>query len=144
MFRVCMQNFKTFRVTIFFVCCAHRCEWSGCTFSSANSICKQSCVLLFSARISLTLFFEKATAVRKLARGGATSKRSISYTILGLFLKTMPCKPAFHACSAIKGVRNWGDWVHTPGWAWYFAKTLLPAQRRLIVFAYFLLVNLST
>jgi len=28
--------------------------------------------------------------------------------------------------------------------AWYFTKTLLPAQRRLIVFAYFLLVNLST
>ena len=31
------------------------CEWSDCNFSSANSICKHSCVLLFSARISLTL-----------------------------------------------------------------------------------------
>jgi len=31
-----------------------------------------------------------------------------------------------------------------PPGAWYFTKTLLPAQRRLIVFAYFLLVNLST
>ena len=29
-------------------------------------------------------------------------------------------------------------------WAWYFTKTLLPAQRRFIVFACFLLVNLST
>jgi len=29
-------------------------------------------------------------------------------------------------------------------WAWYFTKSLLPLQRKLIVFAYFLLVNLST
>ena len=35
-------------------------------------------------------------------------------------------------------------WLPPPLWAWYFTKTLLPAQRRLIVFAYFLLVNLST
>jgi len=28
-------------------------------FSSANSVCKHSCVLLFSARISLTLFFRR-------------------------------------------------------------------------------------
>jgi len=31
-----------------------------------------------------------------------------------------------------------------PPWAWYFTKTLLPAQKKLDVFAYFLLVNLST
>ena len=31
-----------------------------------------------------------------------------------------------------------------PPWAWYFTKSSSPAQRRLIVFAYFLLVNLST
>jgi len=30
------------------------CEWSDCDFSSANSICKHSCFLLFSARISVT------------------------------------------------------------------------------------------
>jgi len=35
--------------------------------SSANSVCKHSYVLLFSAGISLTLF-EKAAAVVKLAR----------------------------------------------------------------------------
>jgi len=29
--------------------------------------------------------FEKATAVRKLARDGVASKRSITYAILGLF-----------------------------------------------------------
>ena len=32
----------------------------------------------------------------------------------------------------------------TPPWAWYFTKTLFPAQRGLIDFAYFLLVNMST
>jgi len=32
----------------------------------------------------------------------------------------------------------------SPPWAWYFTKAYLPAQRRLTVFAYFLLVNLST
>ena len=37
-----------------------------------------------------------------------------------------------------------GAGVKLPAWAWYFTKTLLPAQRTLIVFAYFLLVNLST
>ena len=37
-----------------------------------------------------------------------------------------------------------GVGVNPPPWAWYFTKTLLPAQRRLTVFAYFLLVNLST
>jgi len=37
-----------------------------------------------------------------------------------------------------------GVGVKTPPWAWYFTKTLLPAQLRLTVFAYFLLVNLST
>jgi len=32
------------------------CKWSDCDFSSANSICKHSDVLLFPARISLTRF----------------------------------------------------------------------------------------
>jgi len=40
-----------------------------------------------------------ATAVRKLARDGAASKRSIIYAILSLFQKTMAYKPALHACS---------------------------------------------
>jgi len=31
-----------------------------------------------------------------------------------------------------------------PRWAWYFTKTLSSLQRRLIVFTYILLVNLST
>ena len=43
----------------------------------------------------------------------------------------------------VKGVRKGGVGVNPP-WTWYFTKTLSPAQRRLIVFAYFLLVNLST
>ena len=34
--------------------------------------------------------------------------------------------------------------VNPPPCAWYFTKSLLPAQRRLIVLAYILLVNLST
>ena len=55
------------------------------TFSSANSICKYSCVLLIFSRSSLTLFFEKSTEVTKLARDGVASKRSITYAILGLF-----------------------------------------------------------
>jgi len=36
-----------------------------------------------------------------------------------------------------------GFGVKTPAWAWYLTKTLLPAHTSLIVFAYFLLVNLS-
>ena len=44
---------------------------------------------------------------------------------------------------SLKGVRKGEGWTPTP-WAWYFTKKLLRAQRRLIVFAYFLLVNLST
>jgi len=55
--------FITFRVTLFsllmHICCAHRGdfhEWSDCDFSSsADSICKHSCVLLFSARICFAL-----------------------------------------------------------------------------------------
>jgi len=37
---------------------------------------------------------EKATAVRKLARNGVGSKRSITHAILGLFQEAH--KPAFH------------------------------------------------
>ena len=39
-----------------FVVCGNFCEWSDCDVSSANSVCKHSCVLPFSAGISLTLF----------------------------------------------------------------------------------------
>ena len=55
--------------------------------------------------------------------------------------------------SAGKGVDMSVPRVYTTGgglglkpasWALYFTKNLLPAQRRLITFAYFLLVNLST
>ena len=66
-FRACIQNFFiTFRVTIFsslaYICYTHRgyfWEWSDCDFSPANSICKHSCVLLFSVRIRLTLFLRR-------------------------------------------------------------------------------------
>jgi len=44
----------------------------------------------------------------------------------------------------VKGVRKRGLGLNPPTWAWYFTKSLLPAQRKLNVFAYFLLVNLST
>jgi len=37
-----------------------------------------------------------------------------------------------------------GAGVKTPPWAWNFTKTLLPAQKKVIVFVYILLVNLST
>ena len=40
------------------------------------------------------------------------------------------------------GLGDWG-W-HPPPSAWYFTKSSLPAQRRLTVFADFLIVNLST
>ena len=43
-----------------------------------------------------------------------------------------------------KGIRKWGIGLTKKPWAWFFAKTLLPAQRRLFVFAYILPVNLST
>ena len=41
------------------------------------------------------------------------------------------------------GVRKGRLRLKPPPWAWYFTKTLLPLQRRLIVFAYLLLVNFS-
>ena len=87
------------------VCCAH-CgdfyEWSDCDFSSADSNCKHSCLLLFSARIYLTLLWE-GDGSEKLARDSIVSKRSITFAILGLFQKTMAYKPAFHAYSAALG-----------------------------------------
>jgi len=39
---------------------------------------------------------EKATAVRKLARDGVASKRSITHAILDLFYEAYKYKPAFH------------------------------------------------
>jgi len=74
-FRDCIQKiFMTLRVTNFFFrdvdllsSLRNFCEWSDRDFS--NSVCKHSCVLLFSAGISLTLFLRrrqrwgKATAV---------------------------------------------------------------------------------
>jgi len=42
------------------------------------------------------------------------------------------------------GVRKEGGLgLKSPSWPWYFTKTLLPLQGKLVVFAYFLLVNLS-
>ena len=44
-----------------YICYGHRgyfCKWCDCGFSAANSICKHSCVLLFVARIGLTLFLK--------------------------------------------------------------------------------------
>jgi len=43
-----------------------------------------------------------------------------------------------------KGVRKGGVGVNPPPLELDILQNLLPAQRRLIVFAYFLLVNLST
>jgi len=39
----------------------------------------------FSSLLGLVSLFEKATAVKKLARDGFASKRSITHVILGLF-----------------------------------------------------------
>jgi len=46
-------------------------------------------------------------------------------------------------CFVLKGVRK-GSFGVKPPLSLIFYKILLPAQRRLIVFAYFLLVNLPT
>jgi len=43
-----------------------------------------------------------------------------------------------------KGVRKGGVGVKPATLSWIFYKSLLPAQRKLNVFAYFLLVNLQT
>jgi len=61
------------------------------TFSSAHSISKHSCVLLFSARISL----------KTLQKAWHCVEEFNHFAILGLFYETMTCKPAFHAHSAI-------------------------------------------
>ena len=45
---------------------------------------------------------------------------------------------------SLQGRTQGGIGVKNPPWAWYFTKTLLPSPRRLIVFAYFLFVGLST
>jgi len=91
-----------FRVTIFFfreiyrICFARRgdfCEWSDCNFLQLI-LFANSCVLLFSAGISLTPF-EKATAVRKLARDSIASKRSITPSILACFKKRWPTNRLF-------------------------------------------------
>ena len=68
-FRVCMQSFFiTLRATFVFFRdvdllwspqYSKFCAWSDCDFSSANSVCKHSCVLLFSAGISLTFFLRR-------------------------------------------------------------------------------------
>jgi len=46
--------------------------------------------------------------------------------------------------SHFKQRRTQGGWGWTPPWAWHFTKTLLPSQRRSIVFVHFFLVNFST
>jgi len=48
----------------------------------------------------------------------------------------------FSTLGGRKGVRKGGFWVSTHSLNLIFYKTLLPAQRRLIVFAYFFHVNL--
>jgi len=67
-FRTCIKNvFITLKVTIVFLLwrrfiVLHRgsfCEWSDCDFSSANSICKHSCVLLFPVWIRVTHFLRR-------------------------------------------------------------------------------------
>ena len=86
-FQACIRNFFiTFRATIFFsfvtyICCAYRGDFRKLLrfFFSYFWNCEHSCVLLFSARISLTLFLEGA------------SKRSIAYAFRALFLKVKWC-----------------------------------------------------
>ena len=97
----CTSFFMQFKVSFSLVkciCCAHGsdfCAWSDYDFSSANFICKLSCVFLFSAWISLTLFYEKASAVRKLARDGFAPKRSTPVSFLACFKKRWPTKGLF-------------------------------------------------
>ena len=90
-FRACMQNFLITLIATTFsfrnilqICCAYRgnfCERSVCNFSKTNCVCKHSCVFILCWYESHTVF-EKATAVRKFARDGVASKRSITHAIL--------------------------------------------------------------
>jgi len=75
------------------ICCAQSSDFhegSDCDFPLANFICKHSCVLLFSAQISLMCtHFKKSTAMRKSACHGFAWKRSVTHAILGWFQLTM-------------------------------------------------------
>ena len=53
------QRFFSFTAYIRYPHSGDFCEGSDCDFSSANSSCKHSCVLLFSARISHTFFLRR-------------------------------------------------------------------------------------
>ena len=67
--------------------------------------------------------------------------RKASCVARGMFLRNV--EQGRLKVSESKGVGKGGVGVNPP-LSLIFTKTLLPAQRRLIVFAYFLLVNLST
>jgi len=67
-------------------------------FLSKSYLSTQPRSFLLCSDLSHTLY-EKATPVKKLARDGFASKRSITNAILGLFQEAY--KPAGHAYSAI-------------------------------------------
>ena len=75
---------------------------------------------------------------RTAAKGCWMLHKSPSSHHQGKFCTARPC-----FLLRAKGMRK--GWLGlNPPWGWYFTNTLLPLQRRLIVFAYFLFVNLST
>ena len=102
-FRACIQNFSiTLRATFVFfrdldlLCSPQHSnfyEWSDYGFSSCNYVCKHSCVVAFSAVISLTLFLRRCQRWGNQHRDGVGSKTSITHGILDLFEETY--KPAF-------------------------------------------------
>jgi len=53
---VCFLSWRRFVVV---TAAQYFCEWIGCDFSSVNSDCKHSYVLLLTAGISLTLFLRR-------------------------------------------------------------------------------------
>jgi len=94
--------FTTFRVFVTYIRCTHSgdfCKWSDCDFSPAICVSKHSCVLLFSARISLThmLWEDDSFEVSLLLKDQSLTR------FLGCFKKRWPTNRFFMHISAFVG-----------------------------------------
>jgi len=97
------------------------------TCSRMNSDISEKFTTFFLVGLSLMIWSQLITDKNQVQRFSVIS------LLRSMFVKQL---------SACKGVHK-GGWGYPPP-SLMFTKTLLPTQRRLIVFAYFLLVNLST
>jgi len=86
-----------------------------------------------------TLYRTKYTARQGGSQGGHVAIVATWRHFMNIFLDSW----AKRGLRVFDQGRTQGGGVKNPSWAWYFIKLLI-TQRRLIVFAYFLLVNLST